>query len=573
MADRYSDQGIYGSLNFMYIEDDYINSGRENSKNSFLQEYKLGYKGNIYSPRLLEYTLEGLIRFEDEKLQRDAQASKQKTQGQDYKAYLKFIKDTKYPFTIYANKTERPINTVYSAYSTNYQYKTSNEGVTGSLNFDPYTVTYGATSTKTLSEFSDRLQESQTTTFNTAFRYNKDAHNFQANYSRSIFENEQNYINDAMTSVNQVSDRLSLSHDWRASKDLTIASAASYENDDFYDRETIDAGVTFNYRPKDAKYDGYLSFLGTTMEYGDSLGAENYVFDSLNINQMFNYRVTPTLTLSESAMAYLYDSPTSKGSNTYVNLDATHNYTTTMPSDIPFTLISRVGVQQNDSTIKTTFAEESTTTKTTTQRYNASLNARARRAFLSINSDLNMNSGYYYSLYSTKREEQRYDFGLYFLTRFFSIVNNNISARYSQTDTISESTPIRQSTRSSYSSTNIMDTIDVNFRLGIRGRIGFKVGAEYVNTKTDTSSRSRVNPRAEMNMNYRFFQKWNFNASARVSEVYNTLDHSGTANLTFNAGKTSFLMGYQYNKSEIDSVYDTIQNERSIFKVQLTRTF
>ncbi|MCW8895584.1 hypothetical protein [Sulfurimonas sp.] len=570
---RYPDKGFYGSLNFLYVQDDYTNSTRKNSKENFTQEYKLGYKGNIYSPRLLEYTLEGLFRFDTEELKTNEDTSKQKTTGKDYKVYLNFIKETKTPFTIYANKTQRPVNTVYSAYSTNYEYETSGEGITGSLNFEPFMVTYGATTTKTVAEFSDRMQDSQTTTYNSSFRYSEKKHNVQANYSHSVLENEQNYLNGEIISVNQVKDRFAISHDWKAIEDLSVVSTASYENDDFYLRETIDAGVNLSYRPKDADYNTYLSFLATTMEYGDSTGDEKSVFDSLNINQGFTYKLTPSITLTESAMAYIYDTTTSKGSNTYINLDARHNYETTIFSDVPFTLVSSVGVQRNDSVIKTILDANSTTTKTSTDRYNLNLTARGRKSFPSINSNLNVDGSYYHYLYSTKREEQRYNFGFYFISKIFNIVNNNITARYSQTDILSEPTLSMPAERSSNSKTSITDTIDFHYRLGVRGRIGFKIGAEYINTKTDSATDSNVNPRAEMNMNYRFFSRWMFDASARVSEAYNTLEHSGSANLTFRAGKTSFLMGYQYNKSEIESVLNTIRNDRSIFKIQLTRTF
>lgn len=566
-ANEYPDKGFYGSINYLYTDDDYINSGRENSKENFLQEYKLGYSGNIYSPRLLDYKIEGLLRFDKEEVKRDAATIKENSDGKDYKVNMNFIKETKFPFTVYANKSERPVNTVYSAYTTNYSYETKGEGITGSLNFNPYVVTYGATTTKTTSEFSDRLQDSKTTTYNSSFRYNEGSHNVQANYAHSILDNEQNYINDEMISVSQVKDVLNLSHAWRASDDFTLSSKASYENDEYYLRETIDAGVDLNWRPKDEKYDAYLSVLGMNMEYNDPLGSQKYVFDSLTVNQRFNYRWTESITLSEGAMVFFYNSPTSKGSNSYVNLDATHDYDTTIFSDMPLNLISRVGVQKNDSNIKSTYDGNSTSTNTSVERYDISLNARAKKNFSKINSDLTLSGGYFYSLYSTDREEHRYNVGAYFLSRILSIVNNNITARYTQTNISGDDV------KSSNSQTNIMESVDFHFRLGVRGRIGFRVGAEYVNIKSDAVSSSRIDPRAEANMNYRLFKNWMFDASARISEIYNTLEHSGMANLSFKAGKTTFLMGYQYNKNEIESVLRTIENERSIFKVQLTRTF
>lgn len=572
-AQEYPDKGFYGSLGFLYMEDKYINGSTESNRENFTQEFKLGYAGNVYSPRLLDYTIEGLFRFDDEKNTRDDYTSKQKSTGNDYKANLNFIKETKFPFTVYANKTERPINAVYSAYSTNYIYETSSEGATGSINFEPYMFTYGAVNTKTIAEFSDRLQNQQTNTYNTSFMYSKGAHNFQANYSHAVQENQQAYINDAITSVNQVKDLFNISHTWRPSKDLTANSTASYQNDGFYQSETKDVGLDLYWRPEGADYDGSLSVYGSSMDFGSEISGGKYTLDSTNVNQMFNYRVTPTITLSESAMLYTYDSPNAKGSTSYVNLNATHYYDTTVFNDMPFVLLSRVGVQKNDSDVKTTYDNNSTILSTSVERYNFDVNARVKKELPSIDSNLNFDGGYYYSITSIDQEEQRYNFNLYLLSKLFTMLNNNIGARYMQTNTSSKSIETDEVTKNSYSRTTLTEMLDFYFNLGIKGRIGFKVGAEYENMKTNAQSMSRVSPRGEMNLNYRFLQSLMFSSSARVSELYNTTEYSGNANLTFNAGKTSFLMGYQYNKSEIASVFNKIQNERSMFRAQLTRTF
>ncbi|MDQ1245187.1 MAG: hypothetical protein QG567_510 [Campylobacterota bacterium] len=572
-AQEHPDKGFYGSLGFLYMEDKYINGSTESTRENFTQEIKLGYEGNIYSPRLLDYTIEGLLRYDNENNQRDDYTSKQKNVGNDYRANLNFIKETKFPFTVYANKSERPINTVYNAYSTNYIYETSSEGVTGSINLEPYMFTYGVINTKTIAEFSDRLQNQQTNTYNTSFRYSEGAHNLQANYSHAIQENQQTYINDAITSVNQVKDMLNISDTWKASKDLMVNSTASYQNDGFYQSETKDVGLDLYWRPEGADYDGSLSVYGSSMNFGSELSGDKYILDSTNVNQMFNYRVTPTITLSENAMLYTYDSTNAKGSTSYVNLDASHYYDTTFFNDVPFVLLSRIGVQKNDSDVKTTFEDNSTTTSTSVERYNFDVNARVKKELPSIDSSLNFDSGYYHSVSSIDQEEQRYTFNLYLLSKLFSIVNNNISARYMQTNTSSKSMTTDEVTKNSYSRTSLMEMLDFYFNLGIKGRVGFKVGAEYENMKTNNESMSRVSPRGEMNLNYRFLQSLMFSSSARVSELYNTTEYAGNANLTFNAGKTSFLMGYQYNKSEIQSVFNNIQNERSIFRAQLTRTF
>lgn len=572
-ANEYPDKGAYGSLGFIYIEDEYTVASEHTAKENFIQELKLGYGGNIYSPKLLEYVVEGILRYGTESYETDSFESKQKSVGQDYKVNLNFIKDTKFPFTVNANRTERPINTVYNAYTTNYVYETSSEGATGSINFEPYMFTYGAINTKTIAEFSDRLQNQQTNTYNTSFMYSKGAHNFQANYSHAVQENQQAYINDAITSVNQVKDLFNISHTWRPSKDLTANSTASYQNDEFYQSETKNVGLDLYWTPEGADYDGSLSVYGSSMDFGSEISGGKYTLDSTNVNQTFNYRVTPTITLSENAMLYTYDSTNVKGSTSYVNLDASHYYKTTIFNDVPFTLTSRAGVRKNDTNIETIYDINSTTTSTSIETYSFGVNAHIGKELPSIDSRLSFGSGYSHSISSIDQENENYNFNFYFISKLLSSVNNNISATYTQSNTSSAPSADNILMDNSYSTANLMESLDFNFILGTKGQLGFRLGVEYVNMKRNEQSMSRVSPRGDMNLNYRFFQSLMFSSSAKVSKIYNATEYAGNANLTFQAGKTSFLMGYQYNKSEIASVFNKIQNERSIFRVQLTRTF
>ena len=240
---------------------------------------------------------------------------------------------------------------------------------------------------------------------------------------------------------------------------------------------------------------------------------------------------------------------------------------------MPFTLTTRAGVQRNDTKYEMTGSGVDTTTSTSVDRYDLDILARVRRELPSINSSINFYSGYYNSITSMKEEEQRYNFDIYLLSKIYSIVNNNITARYMQTERSNVSPVDNEIIKSDYSFASIMEALDFSFNLGFRGKIRFLIGAEYISRKNDNQTESGVNPRADMNMNYRLSQSWTFDAYAKVSEMYNTVDHSGSANLNFRAGKTKLLMGYQYNKSQIEGVLSTINNERSLLKVQLIREF
>lgn len=568
-AKDYPDRGFYGSLNFLYSEDEYSVSSRQNIEEKFLQEFKLGYSGNIYTPKLLEYVVEGTLRYEDRDMQSSYFSSQEKSEGVDYKTKFDFIKQTKFPFSIYANKSERPVSTVYNAYSETYINETRSEGVNGTINFAPYKITYGASNMKNIVETNSGLDDSQITTYNGSISYKDKRHDSEARYTRYIENNQYNYSNNSIVGLSRVKDTVNLSYNWRGSEELMINSGASYESDEYFMSETINADLNIYWRPKDEKYDAMFSISGSNTEADGTGASGEYTFNSINISQAINYRLTEDILLSQNGMYYMYDTNSVKGSSSYINLYGTHTYNKTIFDNVPFTLTTRLSAQKNDSSSKSA----TDTTTTSVERYTINIMPRARKEYPSIKSTLNFDGGYYHLIASNKESEQRYDLRTLFLSRIFNIVNNNITASYSKTDRTNVSFSDGEKTKNSYSTARIMEMLDFHFNLGIRGQIRFKVGAEYVNTQSGDQSRSSVNPRADVNMNYRLFRSWQFDASARISEIYNTLDHSGSANLSFRAGKTTFLMGYQYNKSEVDTVFGDLSNERSTFKVQLTRTF
>lgn len=572
-AKNHEDKGFYGNLNFLYSDDEYITSSARNTEEKFLKELRLGYSGNIYSPGLLEYTVEGALRFEDREMQRKSYSSKDESEGVEYKSKFDFIKNTKFPFSVYANKSERPTSTIYNAYTETYINETRGEGVNGSINLNPYVITYGASNMKNIVETNSGLEDSNIASYYGALNYKNKVNEAEVRYDRYIEENQYYYSSSTLLPLDRVKDSVNLSYSYSGVEDLMLSSGASYERDAYFMSESTDANLNLYWRPKNERYDAMFSAYGSKMEIEGQDGYEGYLFNSINLSQGFNYRLSDSITLSENATLYTYDATSVKGSSSYINLYGTHSYNRTFFTDIPFSLTTRLGVQKNDSTSKSTSILGTTTTISSVERYNLNLMPRAKKELPSIKSTLNFNGGYNSIIASNKENEQRYDVRLLLLSKVWSAVNNNLSADYYKTDRVSVSVLDGEKTKSSYSAARLMEMLDFYFNLGIRGQIRFKAGAEYVNRKSDNQSESSVNPRGEASMNYRLFRSWLFSASARISEMYNTLDNSWSANLTFNAGKTSFSMGYQYNKSEVDSLFGDLSNERSMFRAQLTRSF
>jgi len=329
-AKDYPDRGFYGSIGFLYSEDEYKYTSRENVEEKFLQEFKLGYSGNIYSPKLLEYVVEGTLRYEDRDMKSNYLSSKEKSESVDYKSKFDFIKNTKIPFSIYANKSERPVSTVYSVYTENYINETRSEGISGSVDLNPFKVTYGASNMKNIVETSGGLEDSQIKNYTASLNYKDKTKDAEARYTHYIEDNQNYYSNDAIVNLNRVKDTVTLSYDWRGIEDLMVNAGASYEKDGYFEIETVDADLNLYWRPKGEKYDAMFSVFGSQIETAPTTNSQKYTFDSINLSQAFNYRLSEDIILSENAMYYTYDATTVSGESYYINLYGTHNYNRTI---------------------------------------------------------------------------------------------------------------------------------------------------------------------------------------------------------------------------------------------------
>ncbi|MCK4974946.1 MAG: hypothetical protein KAR81_06805 [Sulfurimonas sp.] len=561
-AQNYKDRGFYGALSFLYSEDELTNSSYTRSRQNFTNKYDLGYIGNIYSPRLLQYTLKGSIR--SDKLKEDT--STQKTDSNDYGINLKFIQGTKYPFRIYANQTSSPISTQYADLSTSYIYDTETQGLSGTVNLAPYMFAYGMSNYKGISEYADKVQNTQNDSYFSSFQYVTESHHVSIKYKHNTEENVQHYLNDNVRSVNQVKETIDLSYKTKISEDLKLDSDASYESDEYYETTSMRARADLRWNPERAKYSASLSTTATQLEYQEGDAAS--VFNAFNVSQTLNYDLGSGISLSQGALIYIYDAPTVKGTNTNLNLGVSHTYKRDIFEDAKFNLSTKLMVQKNDSTTKEIKDDNSTSSSSTAvEKYVFNLNASVTKELPSIESRFSVNSSVNLSTSSEDYQQQRFNFNAALISKLFYIVNNNLSARYSMTN-ISGST-----TSSSYSTRSLRDTLNFNFRLGIRGRMAFNFGMEHISITTDEGSESHLDPMAAIDLNYRFFRRLMFNSSVNIKKYYDTLEYKGVLNLTYKAGKTSVLMEYQYNKNEIQQEDRKVENERTNLKVQLVRRF
>jgi len=96
------EEGLSGLVQYTYQEDKNKDINAQSNKDSFIQEYRLRYQGNIYSPRLLMYNIGGSFIKEDSNINESGSGdTTTAVESTGYDIKLDFIQATKYPFTIF----------------------------------------------------------------------------------------------------------------------------------------------------------------------------------------------------------------------------------------------------------------------------------------------------------------------------------------------------------------------------------------------------------------------------------------------------------------------------------------
>ncbi len=585
-AYNYRDKGAYGGIEFRYVDDYYETNSSVTSQKAFIQEYMLGYMGNVYSPRLLDYTVEGVLRFENIDDKTQGVKSTTKIDSQDYKVNLAFIKETKYPFTLYAQRTNRPYSTIYSQSINRYTQDLEKYGIMGSMKFDLFTLNYGASKNKRVQEDIATLQNRDTTSYNISARRNEANYNIQVSYNHLKRITDQTYANSKTSRINQTDDTADIRYGWNISDTLTLSSGLRYLQSDYYRTKTTTADANLRWVPN-KKYNGMVSVsasrsdqYGNAYDIGDAQLYSNQV-DVININQNFNYNVTPQLILTQN-MSY-YDFSSDRSSGTIYSLRLGANYSKQLKENTRMQLSSSIDMRSSKN--ETSGTEYSSYQSLDKESYRVNLGARLNQNLPSIRSTLNTGVTYYGMRTSLDETRDRYSLNGSLFTRLFGEFSNRIDVSYMDDESLTYLSSLDGLYSRSITRLDVGEYIDYATRLGIRGRLSLKVGVRYSEIDNDGLVVSRTVPRADMNLNYRFWQRLIFSAGAHVDKdlTYNYINYSANANISYKIRKVSFSMGYQYFKTEVTDVADNLEGtealvviperDRSRFEMKLSRKF
>jgi len=555
-ATIYKDSGAFGSLGLSYLSDKYSSDSTESSSENFLQEYKLGYKGIIYSPKLLDYSILGTLRYEDISTDISGVASDTKSDSQDYKINLNFLRESKIPFKVYAQKSDRPISVVYANTVNRSLQDSQSAGISGAVNLNIFDLTYSVSSFSGKYESLLSTEIRDTKTYRTSLRKNEKNYSFQLNYSNVKQIIEKEYVDGNKTILQSAESNIDLRYVWGISDALKLNTYSYYRDNEAFSTATASASVNLSWNPK-TEHRGSISIDIFNIE-DDYDGTQ-----SININQSYGYSMTKNLNFTQRANYNKITSGSIIGET--MSLGSGINYVKAISKDTKINCSANANARSNSN--------DSNTSSLSSITYTYSGRAGVRQNLNSINSKLNMNLGYYGSTSSLSDSSDRYNAGLSLTTTFFSLIKNHFNSTYYKEET--KLNYLNTSITRDVSRITIDDNIKYSTRIGIKGRISTNVGISYSNIKNESETITRTMPKCDIKFRYKLRPKLRFDSGFHIDKdlTYDIMNYSLDSKLAFSGRMTSVSIGYNYNKMVAGGSGDISNRESHRMQVKFERRF
>ena len=453
--------GVSGLVQYTFQNDDYKNIGAETKKSSFIQEYDLSTQGDIYDPRLLQYDISGGFIKEDSKINESGIGeTTDKAESRDYNVRLNFIQATNYPFTIYAEKFDRPAWTMQPEQIFQTRVTTDRYGLFGSdrlgagtsLNYD-----FHQDHIKT----SGQMQQTDQTDNN--FLLGIDSRQGDA-YVNASYSYQQIYekVADRHEGINNARFSFGL----KPGQDTRFNMDNSYYDNSFTKFTDTDSNANFNYMPS-ADFNSNLSFYASRIKQNEQSGS----FGTVAGNAA--YKINPFVTTTQDLM--LYDSKGDFGNESTEALTLGLAFVKPLPDDITVSA---------DTSANGTSQQSDKTQNRNSVYY--TVDGRVSKLFNAVNSEVNGGGSYYSYNSSLGGRTTRYGYNAAFISRviqnltFQSLVDFSAENGVSdETNVISAITPTFIPTAPVATKTTYLifdNSLAYVVQLGARASLDAKVG-------------------------------------------------------------------------------------------------
>ena len=560
-AKKYNDIGLDGSLGFLYRDENYDQDDKITQQKEFTQQYSMRYRGNIYNPNLIDYSLSGLLHYDDIEQKVSGENRKTKVTDTDYGISANIIKKSKFPFKVYYKNKSRPQSVVYSNYSSSLISDIENYGILGSVKLDNFNIKYEATKDTNINDNLEMFSDKTISKYGTRFQYK--TKNNSITLTQMHTDNNDNYINYGKKSSLEFSDdNFGLSYNGKLNKSLTISSSLGHLSSTHNDAAITNANFNVNFKPKE-KYSTHIGVAASRSDFyiasdlNNSSNKELNRMDTIDLNQNFRYKLIKNLSFSQSVNYFKYDGSNLSGANSNFKLKTDYRYDKKLNSQRQVSFSSSLGsnIQKNKST-----DAKNITTSSNINRYVLNSKANINEQMPSIKSSLKASVNYDAIRSSSAEYENNYGANISFVSKINIFTNILESSYYAIADT----TTIRYS-----------DNINVTKNVGIKGRITASAGIEQMERTGGILKIKSELYKAKVNFRYRLLRKILFTSNAKISQDlgYNTLKYSSRSELSFKKALTKISISYDYDYSDINLNNNTTNIARSILQAKFNRRF
>jgi len=538
-ASEQSTRGLYGSVEYGYTQEQLTDISNKTTQSGLSQNYTLGKRGSVYSPKLLSYLLQGSFFTNDTEGSSNGVAKESSLKSVNYRLNTNFIQVTKFPFSIYGEKTSTPYASVQSTSTISYNQLTDSYGINGAADLPYFKFRYSAiasnmkrdeiSATETRDEksymadiYKDFDNGRLSATYNGSTRgYSRDSTDF---LTKNEFNNQSNSIK-----VNGL---------WKAGKTLSIGSYVTYLNTSTAsaDMNSLTGNLNVAWNPT-VNYAASMNVAASTLKAGES------GVDTLMVSGSSSYRVTPELSTTQNISINRVSSDYTENTMELVTVGA--NYVKSLENDL--VLSSNVNFmvkgEQNNA------ASDVNSTVVDKDAYSYTLGGGLSKRFESIGSTLSSNMSYYNSTSSLNEEENRINVNLLLSSMLWMNLTNSLSVYYlKEHGTYFAGQNFGFLVRDAQVRTvdnqlNYWQTVGYNGRLSIGGGVTYSVSQSG---ESDTIT--RIFPHLNGSFSYSFFNAVQFTSSAMVSQdsVSDLTNYSVNIGLNYRIRAILMSLGEHY---------------------------
>lgn len=546
-------RGIYGNVEYGYMQDTNKMVSTNIDQTSFLQKYTLGMNGSIYSPNLISYLLQGSYLIDDINTQTNDDTMKSSRKTSNYRANADIIRSTKYPFSIYTDKTSVPYSSVQGNVPYAYDESSSRYGITGTALFPYFDFRYTAeTSDVQRNEtFADETRKGS----NYSFGISKNFSNLKL--LATYMDRNQDYKRDDknLTAIQDWSDHsrdARVSGVWTPDQTLQVSSNLGYMQSSYSELKNLTANVNANWNPNDRfRVGGDIT--ANTMQAGGTTS------DMIAVSGNSSYRFTPEITSTQAVSLYRMTGGWSDMTVAMGTLGG--RYVKVLDNN----LTVNAGVDVSLRTEQHNVSADANATLQDRGIYTYTLTAGASKRIEALRANASANVSYFGSVSTLQEKTDRISLN----ANFNSQIQDNLSfSTYGFY--VTEENSNYTGSESGLDLRN-MQQLSINSMLrywkeiGYNGKLSLGAGVMYTMTEMDRYERvNRVMPTIDGSLSYRFFDALFMTSGVMASQdtVSDLTNYSGNVSFNYNLRKVMMSMGARYLRQNggTMNMYDSTRN-------------